>query len=445
MDQPQIAVIGAGITGLALARLLSNSVVYEKSPFIGGPSRTIHYNGFHFDIGLHWLFRLDPEVELFIQPFIGKGLLEIPFSLKSFAFVKNGRTFPVSSGPTQFPFFPDPFLASALKFNYYFRRVFPKRKEDYETFLVNRHGDLYYWLFVKAQIEKNTGQAVSQIFIPNLPVGKKDPFLIRLIRWILRGRRIPQEVAPVFSYPLPWFGVLVEGLADGIQVRCRSELTQIHFSKNRAVGIEINGKETFSCDHLVLATSPHLLVHLFNPPDEIRQRAKAIRYRSLIYVVLFFKTARLMDKHLIGALGKEIFWRAFEPKNWEEGLAPPGETFVCFEIPCFQRDNIWKTPDNEIVDRVLHDFHRYYPSTPQPSDRLVFRIPHVFPQFVPSLMENLKAIQDFISSFENVYFPSDNSVIKGNNVNTSIKEAFQLERKIRAEEATSTFSRNRGR
>jgi protoporphyrinogen oxidase len=59
-NRGQVVVIGAGPAGLTAAYELCkagiSSVVLEKDKVVGGISRTVHYKGYHFDIGGHRFF-----------------------------------------------------------------------------------------------------------------------------------------------------------------------------------------------------------------------------------------------------------------------------------------------------------------------------------------------------------------------------------------------------
>ena len=433
MSDPPVAIIGSGTMGLTLGRLLPESILYEKAPFIGGSSRTIQHKGFHFDTGLHFLPRLDPEVEDFLKPLLGDGLRSLELSEKGWAVIQGGKVLRNPSGIEDLVRPLNPFLKVPLLTSHYFRRAFPRRGPSEEALTINHYGDLYYRFFLKAPIEKFGGLPPSKKIFPWTQSPKTDPLPLRIARWIRRGGKSPERKPAALSYPFPWFGSLIEKLAEGLEVRTSSEITWIDFSPEKeAVRIRINRQEPIACRNVVFTVPPHLVLPLFNPPPDILERASAIRYQDLIYGVLFFNAGEVMDSYIVYGSGREIFSRAFEPKKLCGETAPADKTAVCFEIPCFKDSPLWKTPDGEILERASGDLRRHYRGTPQPYDGIVFRFPRVLFLFDASLEENLKAVYQFASQFKNVYFPGREAVLQGGrNTNTAIKEAFRIFGEIR--------------
>src|SRR5690242_17181597 len=63
----KVVIIGAGPAGLTAAYQLCKlglpSVILEKDSVVGGISRTVHHEGYHFDIGGHRFFSKVSAVE----------------------------------------------------------------------------------------------------------------------------------------------------------------------------------------------------------------------------------------------------------------------------------------------------------------------------------------------------------------------------------------------
>src|SRR2546425_7173988 len=84
-----VAIIGAGPAGLTAAYLLSKKevdvTVLEADPvYVGGISRTVTYNGFHFDIGGHRFFSKSKAVEDLWTEILPNDMLVRPRSSRIF-------------------------------------------------------------------------------------------------------------------------------------------------------------------------------------------------------------------------------------------------------------------------------------------------------------------------------------------------------------------------
>src|SRR3954469_24244432 len=80
-----VAIIGAGPAGLTAAYLLLKQgvqvTVLEADPrYVGGISKTVKHDGFHFDIGGHRFFSKSKEVEEFWTEILPDDMLDRPRS-----------------------------------------------------------------------------------------------------------------------------------------------------------------------------------------------------------------------------------------------------------------------------------------------------------------------------------------------------------------------------
>ena len=66
-SKPKIAIIGAGIAGLNLARLLGDVIVFEKSNKLGGRLSTLNEQGFSFDHGAQFFTAKNPAFQTFVK------------------------------------------------------------------------------------------------------------------------------------------------------------------------------------------------------------------------------------------------------------------------------------------------------------------------------------------------------------------------------------------
>src|SRR5438034_8718922 len=99
----KVAIIGAGPAGLTAGYLLSKEdvgvVVLEADPvYVGGISRTVTYNGFHFDIGGHRFFSKSKAVEDMWTEVLSNDMLVRPRSSRLFY---RGKFFSYSLCPLE--------------------------------------------------------------------------------------------------------------------------------------------------------------------------------------------------------------------------------------------------------------------------------------------------------------------------------------------------------
>lgn len=424
----RIVIIGSGVMGLTLGRLLPGAVICERAPFIGGSARSLEHQGFHFDLGLHVLGRPDPDMAKFLCSVLGEAMVEIPYQRPRLIVHEDGRTWNLPVHPRHFPWLPDPLHAMRIRLNHYFRRLFPIRPvRTYRDLLINSGGDTYYHFFSEKAWTKNFGLPPDRLFLIATRSPGKGHERLRM-RALRRLRRIGKRTE-TFFYPRPSFGTLVEKLAEGLDIRCDTEITRIHFERKRIVALEISGAGTVACDALALAIPGHLALQLFDAPDEVCRSARAIRYRDLIYVVLFFTEDHLLQQGYGCAVGQEIFGAFCEPKHIVPGCCPPGQTWVGFYISCFRTDPIWHSPDEEIMRRVLADFRRYYPGV-TPSTGTVLRIPRFTLLLDPELEIHLRTVHGYLSSFENLHLPDCLVPLRGDRTYAAIDEAFRIAEEI---------------
>src|SRR5436309_8002815 len=85
----KVAIIGAGPAGLTAGYLLSKEdvdvvILEADSVYVGGISRTVTYNGFHFDIGGHRFFSKSKAVEDLWTEILPNDMLVRPRSSRIF-------------------------------------------------------------------------------------------------------------------------------------------------------------------------------------------------------------------------------------------------------------------------------------------------------------------------------------------------------------------------
>lgn len=392
-------IIGAGLTGLAAARQLKNQAqvtVLEKAPFIGGLARTEHFEEFAFDLGGHRFFTLDSEINHFAEQLMGDEMIEVGRVSKIY---KNGRFFyyPLR---TEIIKHYNSFALVHMLFDYLYRKAVPLPDNSFENLIINRFGRKLYDEFFKNYTEKTWGlpcALVSKDFVDSRITN------ISLKRVILHALFKPKHqirsFTDKFTYPEHGFGEIAKKLAEGIDIRLESPVESIALENGKIKGVFSKGN-FFECDHLISTMPLTQLVPMLNPPQDVLEAVNALKYRSLLVVLLEIDKPQLTPYHWIYFPGLETFGRMHEPKNWSLLLAPKERTSAVLEVFCNENDSIWNTPDKKIIDEITTEFKKIFPVRVLGSK--VVRVDHAYPIYDIHYQDNLGRVQKYISRFFNL-------------------------------------------
>ena len=161
-----VVVIGAGPAGLTAAHRLSargfQVTVVEKDPiYVGGISKTVKYNGFHFDIGGHRFFSKSQEVEDYWQEVLGDDFLDRPRKSRIFY---NGQLFSYPLKPMDALTKLGVFQAVLCVLSYIRARIRPiDQPQNFEEWITNQFGARLFRIFFKTYTEKVWGMKCTEI------------------------------------------------------------------------------------------------------------------------------------------------------------------------------------------------------------------------------------------------------------------------------------------
>src|SRR5437764_6286060 len=139
----KVAIIGAGPAGLTAGYLLSKEdvgvVVLEADPvYVGGISRTVTYNGFHFDIGGHRFFSKSKSVEDLWTEILPNDMLVRPRSSRIFY---AGKFFSYPLKPIEALLKLGIFTSTLCILSWLKARLFPVRNpRNFEDWVSNQFG-----------------------------------------------------------------------------------------------------------------------------------------------------------------------------------------------------------------------------------------------------------------------------------------------------------------
>lgn len=342
----------------------------------------------------------------------------------------------------------------------YLRRAVARIKPEnnLEDFLINRFGKQLYMLFFKSYTEKVWGVACHEISaewgaqrIKGVSITKA---VLHALKSVLRRKRtndIRQKgtetsLIEQFLYPKHGPGQLWETVAKSVAERggvieTGWTVDRIHTGDSRIKSIEAEHKETgdrrtFKGDYFFSTMPVKELIRAMDPPApaNVRQVAENLIYRDFITVGLLLKRLKLSDPKHAGLI-KDNWIYVQEPdvlvgrmqifNNWSPYMvANPDHVWIGLEYFCYETDEIWKRPDQEIIDLGIREAAKIGIIDPDDVvDATVIRVPKTYPAYFGAY-SRFDEIRTYVDQFSNLFLVGRNGMHKYNNQDHSMLTAM---------------------
>lgn len=360
----KIAILGGGLTGLALGYLLNQKgmdfEILEKERECGGLMRTLQEDGFTFDYGgSHIIFSKDKNILNFMLNLLGDNKIKNKRNAK---ILYKGRyvKYPFENGLADLP------KEDNFECLYYFiQNLIKKEKEE-----VNHPKNLKEWCYY------TFGRGIAEKYL--IPYNEKIwkfPIEKISLEWV---ERIPNP--PVDDIIKSSLGIETEGYTHQLYfyypktggiyslIRSLEENVEDKIIKNFKVKkIRKEGKKWIISDGVcekkydkVISTIPIFdLVNAINPEKEIKEAASNLKYNSLITVMVGLDVARINNLSWIYIPDKDILaHRISFPSNFSPYVTPKGKSSALAEITCNIGDEVWNMDDKDISEIVIEQLHK---------------------------------------------------------------------------------------
>lgn len=359
------AIIGAGITGLTAAHLLSNGgekcVIFEQEEKVGGLCRSYLLDDIIFDLGPHLFFN-NPEHEaerLMMELLKDEKVIERRFR---FAIESEGRCwkFPLSlfdllSYPKEYQ---KHFLMSFL------RKKNPRESKDrisMEQDLIEKGGQSYYERIFAPMLMKKTLLSGNQIHrdwgvrVDRNVKNEKEPFREESRGWLFK--KVLQSLYQTYYYPVDGFQKFTEILRDKytetggeIIVNCGP----LRFEKmdNKLTRVKVNDK-AYPVKNVIWTGSLNGLNGILG------NSTGKIRYVKTLIAFLTYNQKNPVHRPFVYAYYTEknlIFNRVYWPASIYRNQAPRDKEGICLELNYI--DDLDHRTDEEILRRAVEDIDK---------------------------------------------------------------------------------------
>lgn len=442
----KVVIIGAGPAGLTAAYELCKegvpSVVLEKDDVVGGISRTVNYKGFLFDIGGHRFFTKVRAVDEMWREVLGEERFLRRSRLSRIYFNKKFFFYPLKA--TNALLGLGLWNCFRMVTSYAKAQMFPKKPErSFEDWISNRFGRCLYETFFKTYTEKVWGIPCNEISADWAAQRIKGLSLIATIKNALLAKQatdngeIIKTLIDAFDYPEKGPGMMWEMVADKIQgrgseIRMNSNVEKITWSDGRidAVEIEREGKrETLRGTDFISSMPMRELVEKLDPPapKHVKEAAARLGYRDFLTVSLIINKADLFKDNWIYIHDPDVHvGRIQNFKNWSPAMVPnPNQTCLGLEYFCFEGDNLWTMPDDELIALGSCELKKLgLVDEADIVDGAVVRMPKAYPIYDDVYLDAVNVIRDFLGEMPNVYLVGRNGMHKYNNQDHSMLTAM---------------------
>jgi len=355
------AILGAGLTGITLARLLHEKgdevTVLEREPGYGGLCRSMMESGFTFDIGgSHIIFSRDAQVLDFMRDVLGRNSKQNKRNTKIFykgLLIK----YPFENGLDQLP-----------KDDLYFCiSEFIKTLIAVEKLELSPPSNFCEW------IHYTFGKGIADLYmIPYNEKIWKYPVEKMSMHWV--DGRIPRPPVEdvirsaigietegythqsVFTYPLKGgIEAMVREIAEPIEESIKTGFTASSVRIEDRNIIISDGSTEIPAERLI-STIPlqELLQCLDGVPKNVKRACRELKYNSIACIFLGIKGS-VPDISWMYVPEKELglFNRISFPSNYSPHVAPSGHSSILVEITYREGDKASAMQDRDIIDHVV--------------------------------------------------------------------------------------------
>jgi len=339
----KIAILGAGVSGLALARFLveggvplDDLTLFEAGPVIGGLCRSKTVDGFTYDVsGGHVLFSKDAEVMQWMKDCAGGDE----------AFVRRDRNTKIRFDDrwVHYPFenglgdLPDAAKFDCLKGyveSWHARQLESDQgaPRDFKNWIHWRFGDGIARHFMDPYNEKIWKRPLTDITSDWVAGRVPDAPIDDVLRAAIGIRTEGYKHQAIFYYPKQGgFQAITDGIGSTLGSRVRLN-TRVEKVLRRGEGWEVNGEDF---DHVVNTIAMNELPDLVEGiPDGVAEAMRGLAYNSIVCFLAALDRPEhpnlswvYLPHHEQGPVNRVTYMSNYSPGN-----APEGKTSFLFEV-----------------------------------------------------------------------------------------------------------------
>ena len=432
----KIAIIGAGPAGITAAYKLAkdgiNVDVFEASNEAGGMAKTIDLWNQKVDLGPHRFFSCDPRVNELWLEVVGSDyemvnrLTRIFYQNTFFHYpLKPWNAF-INLGLFETINCVTSFLSQNLSKNSKLDKA-----DTFESWVVNKFGRRLFEIFFKTYSEKLWGIACDELDADFAAQRIKKLSLTEVVKnAIKRGKGNKHKtLVDTFAYPHKGSGVVYTRMATAVErlggkIFYKTPVSRVVTNKQKVIGLETGDGEFRQYDHII-STMPltRLVKQLPDAPQEVVSSINQLKFRNTILVYLKIDSINLFADNWLYIHAEDLrTGRITNFRNWSPQLyGNEQNSILALEYWCYDEDELWTGANDQLISLASDEVKKTgLIGDAAILDGFIHRVKNCYPVYNRGYKENLKPIENYLSTIDGLSVIGRYGAFKYNNQDHSI-------------------------
>lgn len=431
-----ISVLGAGPAGLTAAYLLQkagncSTTLFEAGAQVGGLSKTVECDGYHFDIGGHRFFTKSPEVQALWRELLPDDFLTVKRSSQIF-YENNFLDYPLNAAEclAKLPLSKVATFLTSYAFNKFRTKPTPK---SYEEWMIQNFGPALYQEFFKSYTEKVWGIPCHQISADWAAQRINKLNITEIVLSSLGLRTSSKSLIDNFLYPRKGPGQLWNECAEKFcEQGGRLSLNDPVFKleRNRSQWI-IKSKSGVTLSDAIFYSLPLGLLPKVAPgllPTSVETGLSSLKYRHFVTVALMGKEARVIPTQWFYIQDKDLkLGRVQNYKYWSSEMVPDQSKFCLgLEFFCSEGDGHWEMNDAEWIALAKKEIAalKLFSDLSWIEKCAVVKVERAYPIYDENYQEKVSAAREYLDQLPGFFPIGRNGMHRYNNQDHAMMTAI---------------------
>jgi protoporphyrinogen oxidase len=429
----KVAIIGAGPAGITAAHELAKQIptvdLYEASDSVGGLAKSIQLWNQTVDIGPHRFFSSDRRVNEAWLEVVGKDY-EMVDRLTRIYYKKKFFHYPLK------PFDALRNLglweATLCMMSFFGEKIIPTKQDNsFETWVTGRFGKRLFRIFFKTYSEKLWGISCKELDADFAAQRIKKLSLWEAVKNGIFGGKGNKHKTLVdqFAYPIGGTGMVYNRMKEfilkqGGNVFLKTPIERVITENGKVKGLQLKDGTIREYDVVISSMPMTLMVsRLPEVPEHILECTRKLKFRNTIIVYLKVEAKNLFPDNWIYVHSADLqTGRITNFRNWVPQLNGKEESSIlALEYWCYDQDEMWTRSDEELIALGKKELAGTgLVSADKIAEGHVYRIPRCYPVYDRGYKDNLKPVEEYLSTIQNLLVIGRYGAFKYNNQDHSI-------------------------